>query len=532
MAEPLPVVYDVLVIGGTPGGIAAALIAARLGRRVALAEYHPQLGGMAASGLGKSDIEHREMIGGLFTEFTERVHRDYRERFGPVSNEVALCRDGYYFEPSAARRVFEAMLAEQPGIDVLPAHSLCAVDAPGGTVRQAILRNRRDGGCLTLAGRVFIDATYEGDLYAMAGAAFHLGRESRDEFDEPHAGVVYFDYEAGEFLPGSTGEADHRLPAYTYRLCLTTDPANRRVLDAPPDDYDRHIYAGYFDDLAAGRLGPPRKLMDGWGYYPAHFGTLVRALSVAEIPNQKVDANINPRPLAFPFPEENAGYVEADGPGREAVCRRHRNLTLGLLYFLQNDAEVPAEHRRIARQYHLPLDEFTDSEHFPFQLYIREARRLRGLYTLSERDVTGLGGSEHSGRHDDAVAVGEFPIDSFPTRKREPGHDRVLEGYLGMLNHITRPYQIPYRIMIPERVDGLIVPVAASATHVAYSSIRMEPTWMALGQAAGAAAHLAIADGIEPRAVSAASLQRILAAQGQVLEPRVDGVSEATPRGL
>jgi len=522
MVEATSAEYDVIVIGGTPGGIAAAISAARLGRTVALTEYHAPLGGMSASGLGKSDVENRGLIGGLFTEFVQRVYRDYAERFGSASAEAARCREGYYFEPSVARRVFEAMIAQQQGIDVFRSHALCGADAAGGTVREVTLRNRGNEQRVTLGGRVFIDATYEGDLYAAAGAAFRLGRESRDEFEEPHAGVVYFDYETGDFLPGSTGESDDRLPAYTYRLCLTTDPANSHILDAPPEDYERRAYTGYFDDLAAGRLGAPRKLVDGWGYYPAHFNTLMRALSVAELPCNKVDANINPRPLAFPFPEENAGYVEAAWPAREAICRRHRNLTLGLLYFLQNDAEVPEEHRRIARQYHLPLDEFTDNANFPFQLYIREARRLRGLYTLSERDVTGLGGSERTGRHDDAIAVGEFPIDSFPTRKREPGHDRVLEGYLGMLNHITRPYQIPYRMLIPERVEGLIVPVAASATHVAYSSIRMEPTWMALGQAAGTAAHLAIADHVGPRAVSIASLQRRLAEQGQVLTPPTD----------
>jgi len=156
--------------------------------------------------------------------------------------------------------------------------------------------------------------------------------------------------------------------------------------------------------------------------------------------------------------------------------------------------------------------------HFPFQLYVREGRRLLGEYTLTEHDITG-DGTKHSPRHlEDVVAIGEFPIDSFPCRKRQPGDTIVLEGYLGMLNSITHPYRIPYRIMIPKSVDGLIVPVAASTTHVAYSSIRMEPTWMALGQAAGVAAHLAIQFDVEPRTVPLRQLRSILEDQGQVLQ--------------
>ncbi len=519
MLETAAEQYDVVVIGGTPGGIAAAISAARGGCRVALVEYHAHLGGMAASGLGKSDIENRNMIGGLFQEFIGHVYRHYVERDGAGSANVTLCRDGYYYEPSVAEQVFQQMLSEQPLVTVLTSHELRSVDTFDDIVRRVKLRNRCSAESRTLTAKVFVDATYEGDLYAMAGAAFRLGRESREQFDEPHAGVVYYDYELGNFLPGSTGAADERLPAYTYRLCLTTDPDNRFVLDSPPENYCRRRYLPYLDDLAAGRLGPPRQFVDGWGYYPEHFNTVVRALSVTDLPHQKVDANINPRPLAFPFAEENIGYVESDWRVREEISGRHRDLTLGLLYFLQNDRDVPASHREIARQYHLPLDEFTDNGHFPFQLYVREARRLRGLYTLSEHDVARLDHGKGNGIHEDAIAVGEFPVDSFPTRKRRPQDTRVLEGYLGMLDHITRPYQIPYRIMIPERVDGLIVPVAASATHVAYSSIRMEPTWMAMGQAAGTAARMTIEHNCPPRAIPIGQLQESLRDQGQVLSP-------------
>ena len=509
--------FDCVVVGGTPGGIAAAVTAARMGRSVALVEDHAHLGAMSASGLGKSDIENRAAIRGFFAEFVERIHRHYLERYGPGSENVRLCRDGYCYEPSVAEAAFDRLVEEQPSISLLKSHRFQSTLTREGSARGVVVQDRRTGEHRRLLAPLVIDATYEGDVYASAGARYRLGRESREEFGEPHAGVIYFDYRKRMFLPGSTGKGDRRLPAYTYRLCLTTDPGNAHPLREPPPGYDRSSYLGYFEDLKEGRLAGPKRFKPGRGYYPAHFNTLVRALSVSEIPNRKTDVNMNPRPMAFPFAEENQGYVEGDWETRQRIRNRIRDLTLGLLWFLQQDPEAPPAHRRIARQYQLPLDEFTDNGHFPFQLYIREARRLVGLYTLTELDVSRNEAKPEAGRFEDAVAIGEFPIDSFPVRKRRPRDTAVLEGYLYMLES-TRTYQIPYRIMIPEQVDGLIVPVAASTSHVAYSSIRMEPTWMALGQAAGVAAHLALEHHLQPRQVPVGRLQEILRQQGQVLD--------------
>ena len=506
---------DVVVYRATPGGIASAVAAARMGCDVTLVEYHGHIGGMSTSGLGKSDIENRAMIGGLFKEFIEGVHQHYLATYGPDDENTRLCREGYFSEPSVAEGVFEAMLADEPRITVMKGWRLDSAETDANRVTAIKLVQRSSGEVRTLEAKIFIDASYEGDLYAAAGADCRLGRESRDAFDEPHAGVVYFDYQAHEFLPGTTGKADADLPAYTYRLCLTKDPANSHRLTTPPPDYDRANYLGYFDDLKAGRLAGPKVFKPGRGYNPAHFDTLVRALSVTDIPNNKTDVNINPRPLGFPFPEENRGYIEGDDATRQRIATRHRNLTLGLIWFLQNDPDVPEAHRQLANELQFPKDEFTDNNHFPWQLYVREGRRLVGEYTLTEHDITGKG--QEPKHHDDSIAVGEFPIDSFPARKRQPGDMIVLEGYLGMLDYITRPYEIPYRIMIPEKIDGLLVPVAASTTHVAFSSIRMEPTWMALGQAAGVAAALAIEDGVTPRRVTIDVLQERLKGQGQVI---------------
>ena len=511
---------DVVVVGGTPGGIASALAAAAAGRSVTLVEYNNHVGGMMTSGLGKSDIENRAMICGLFAEFIGNVREHYVKMYGADHENVKLCRDGYYFEPSVAELVFERMLRAAPNIRVMKGWRLTKAETADGQLTKITIANRKTGDTRELSGGIFIDATYEGDLYAAAGAEYRLGRESRAEYDEPHAGVIYFDYQKKKFLDGTTGEADKRLPAYTYRLCLTTDPDNAHRLTEAPPDYDRKNYVGYFDDLKAGRLAGPKTLKPGRGYNPAHFDTLVRALSVTVIPNRKTDVNINPRPLGFPFVEENRGYVEGDEQTRQRIRQWHRNLTLGLLWFLQNDPEVPQAHRKLANEMHLPKDEFGENGHFPFQLYVREARRLVGEYTLTEHDITGDGDEARKTprRHVDCIAIGEFPIDSFPCHKRQPSDTIVLEGYLGMLDHITRPYEIPYRIMIPEKLDGVIVPVAASTTHVGFSSIRMEPTWMALGQAAGVAAHLSIEHDVAPRDVPIAKLQQSLRKQGQVLE--------------
>ena len=509
--------WDVVVVGGTPGGIAAAIAAARLGRSVAVAEYHPIIGGMLTNGLGKSDVETREAIGGLFREFTERVKKYYVDTYGADHENVTLCRDGYYYEPSVAQKILKRMVAEQSNIRLFLRHRLEGVVRSGNRITAAQFVDRKKGKRVELRGQVFIDATYEGDLAASAGAECRVGREGRAAFGELHAGVVYMDYETGEFLAGSTGQGDDALQAYTYRLCLTDRPENSHVLKEPPPDYDRTRYLGYIDDWKAGRMAPPRTVPEGRGYYGPTFNTVVRALSFAELPNGKYDVNMNPRPLGFPFAEENEGYVEADWREREDIQEDLRHLTLGLLYFLQNDSEVPEEHRELAQKFHLPRDEFADNGHFPWQLYIREARRLIGEYTLAEQDVTVGPGLGRAPVQLDSIAAGEFPIDSFPVRKREPGHDTALEGYISMRDRFTKPYQIPYNIMVPAEIDGLLVPVAASASHVAFSTIRLEPTWMAMGQAAGVAAHLAIEKDMQVVEIELPTLQRELLRQGQVL---------------
>ena len=506
---------DVAVVGGTPAGIMAAIAAARAGVKVTLVEYHKHIGGLSTSGLGKSDIENKNAIIGLFREFAGNVLKHYEETYGADSENVKKCKMGYYYEPSVAEKVFNAMVAAEKNITTLLNYQIEQAATEADRVAELVFKNRSTEELLKLKAGVFIDATYEGDVYALAGAEYRLGREGKEEFKEAHAGRIFFDYNDNVFLPGSTGEADKKLPAYTYRLCLTDDPENSYVLKSPPSGYDRNNYVNYFDDLKEGRLSGPKVFKEGHGYYKAHFDTMMRVFSFAEIPNRKFDVNTNPRPLGFPFPEENANYVEADWKQREKVFQRHRELALGLLYFVQNDAEVPEEHRKMANQYHLAKDEFTDNTHFPWQLYVREARRLKGLYTLSENDVTLQGNATRTTVFHDSIIAGEFPIDSFPVSKEPSADKKVLQGYIGMLP--IAPYQIPYRILIPEKLNGLIVPVAASTTHVAYSTLRMEPLWMGIGQAAGTAAALAIGAKVQPREVAVNELQKKLLEGNQIL---------------
>lgn len=507
--------YDVMVVGGTPAGIMAAIAAGRLGSKVILTEYHNHIGGMSTSGLGKSDIENREAIAGLFKEFTQKVLDYYVNKYGENSENVKLCKEGYYYEPSVAEIIFNQMIAEVGNITVVLNHQIENVRIVSNKITKVIFTDRSNGSKISYEAKTYLDATYEGDLYALSGAEYRLGRESSDEFKEEHAGKIFFDYNEMVFLEGSTGEADKKLQAYTYRFCLTDDPKNSFVLTEKPPGYNRENYVQYFEDLKEGRLGPPKVFKEGHGYYPEHFNTMMRVFSFARIPNRKFDVNINPRPLGFPFAGENYTYPEANWPEREKIFKRHRELALGLLYFVQNDPEVPKEHREMAQRYNLPLDEFADNKHFPWQFYVREARRLKGLYTLNENDVKLQQGNQRTQIFNDSIISGEFPIDSFPVSKEPSPDKKVLEGYIGMLE--ISPYQVPYRILVPEKIEGLIVPVAASTTHVAFSTIRMEPLWMGIGQAAGNAAHLAAEMNVDFKDVPVNQLQKSLIDNQQII---------------
>ena len=490
---------DVLVVGSTPCGISAAITAARAGSRVLLTDQKNHMGGMMTSGLGRTDIGPKNTVGGVFREFVQNIRSYYVEKYGADSQQVKDCVNGYFFEPSVAEIVLNRMVKAEKRLSVrynyLPDSALMYGDGLHGVTFVDTHSEER----IQIRAGVYVDATYEGDIAALAGVPYRIGRESREEQGEPYAGVLYLDHLTRMVLPGSTGKGDRRVQAYNFRLTLTKNPENR-VTASRPYSYNRSDYLQLLDSVHSGRV--------------KFFGDVIETRA---IPNGKYDANNMPLSLlSTDLPGENYGYPEATNEQRASIVKRHRDYTLGLLYFLQNDPEMPEKLREEAKTWGLSKDEYPDNDHFPRQIYVREARRIWGLYTFSAQDAMLAPGSLRTPIHFDSIACGGYNIDSHGTRKKESGHDTELEGFF-WLSGMTQPYQIPYRIMVPQRVDSLLVPGAVSATHLGFGTLRMEPVWMAMGEAAGLAAHLARRLNCEPRNVPVSRLQSWLATEGQVL---------------
>jgi hypothetical protein len=501
--------YDVVIVGGTPGGIMAAIAAARGGRTALLLERTAHVGGLPANGLGATDIGTRGATGGLFLEFVGRVRAHYVAAYGEGSPQVKDCSDGYHFEPSVAEQVFGAMLAENPSVTVLRHRQFDArpEDVTLDGVRLAAIRvtDLETRAVEAYAAKVFVDATYEGDLAAAAGAPFRTGREGKAELDEPMAGRIYKAW-GGPVGEGSTGEADKTVQAYNYRLCLTTRPDNR-VPIPKPDRFNREEYASLVDDVrldrSTGQVGG-EKAWDGIG----------RVVNMVALPNGKTDANN--QHLAFlstDLPEENYPWPTADWAWRDRYARRLRDYSLGLLWFCQNDPALPADFRARCAEWGLAKDEYADNGGFPRQVYVREGRRIEGDHLFTAHDALPAKGGERPPLHADSVTASHYALDSHAVRRREPGRVH-LDGFF---SHGTKPYTVPYGAIVPKKIEGLLIPVPVSGTHVGFSTMRMEPCWMALGQAAGTAAAVAIADGSSVRKVNLLKVQRELLRQKAIL---------------
>jgi len=504
--------FDVVIVGGTPGGITAAIGAARGGCSVALLDRTAHVGGLPANGLGATDIATRGCTGGLFLEFVQRIRAHYVCTYGEKSEQVRTCSDGYHFEPSVAEKVFAAMLAEHPSIAV---RRMRQFDAQPGNVtlengRPVAIRvlNRETNAIETYRGKVFVDATYEGDLAAASGAPWRTRREGRAEYHEPLAGRVYKAWRSrpDEVGEGSTGEGDDVIQAYNYRLCLTADPKNRLPVERPAT-YRRDEFASLAADLEQGRYaGTPSNEaeLDGIG----------RIVNMVFLPNGKTDSNN--QHLAFistDLPEENYPWPTADWAWRDRFALRLREYTLGLLYFAQNDESLPKEFREKASRYGLAKDEYTDNGNFPRQVYVREGRRIEGEHLFTAHDSIPVQPGARPPLHASSITASHYAIDSHAVRKREP--DRVhLDGFL---SYPTLPYTVPYGTIVPKKVEQLLTPVPVSATHLGFGTLRMEPCWMALGQAAGVAAALSIRSAKTVREIDVATLQDELLAQKAIL---------------
>jgi hypothetical protein len=504
--------FDVVVVGGTPGGVMAAIAAARGGHDVVLLERTRHVGGLPANGLGRTDIQTRGATGGLFMEFVNRVRDHYVRTYGAGSPQVRDASGGYNFEPRVAERIFQQMLAEQPRITVLRMRQFDADPADAhledGRLARIVVTDRETGAREEFRGRVFIDATYEGDLAAAAGVPYRVGREDAAEFGEPMAGRIYKQW-GGPVGPGSTGRGDNAVQAYNYRLPLTNRPENR-VPITQPARYDREEFVSLIDDLQLGRVAAPAEAprnemaWDGIG----------RIVNMVWLPNGKTDANNQHAAfLSTDLPEENWPWPTASWDWRDRYAERLRDYTLGLLWFAQNDPALPEEFRRRTGEWGLAADEYEDNGHFPRQVYVRQGRLIDGEHLFTAHDALPAAGQLRPPVYPASVTASHYPLDSHAVLKREPGRVH-LEGFFSMM---TQPYTVPYGVIVPRRVDGLLTPVAVSGTHVGFSTLRMEPCWMALGQAAGVAASLSIRAGVPVRSVDVASVQDELLRQGAVL---------------
>jgi hypothetical protein len=379
----------------------------------------------------------------------------------------------------------------------------------------------------TYEGRIFVDASYEGDVMALAKVDYYVGREGRDAYNEPLAGFHPAPFrfreqeymaspdkkythgtpakisaygKDGKLLPGintewpELGAADNKSQAYNFRVILTNNAANRVPIPKPAN----------YDPLRYEILGRIIDAFPGVNY--------TKLVFLGALPNQKFDANASGLVQGTDHVGGNVDYPDGDYATRDRIWQDHREYVQGFLWFLANDPRVPAELRAQAGEYGLPKDEFTDNENWPYQLYVREARRMRGQYVMSQRDC------QKAITKPDSIGMGAFLLDSHAVQRLVDKDGYVIDE--GNWDSPVRPYQIPYRSVTPkkEQCENLLVPVALSATHVIYGSIRMEPQFMILGHSSGVAAAMALEKKIPVQDVDMTALRAKLVAQSQVLE--------------
>lgn len=499
---------DLVVYGATAGGVITAVSAAREGLKVVLLEPGNHVGGMATGGLSRTDFGKKQVIGGYAQEFYWRVGQRY---------ELARYAQslGWYYEPHIGEQVLYEMLREA-NVQVLIHHRL---REHGGVTKsgngRVVAIAMEDGA--SFQARVFADCSYEGDLMAQTGISFTWGRESSAQYGESLAGVREhtpfhqflvpvngFDG-AHHLLPeispspkGATGASDKEVQAYNFRMILTDTAANRLPLPKPAG-YDPHTYA-LLSRLVASIVAKTGK------------APMLRDVTlIARIPNGKADFNNN-GPFSTDYIGKSWLYPNASYAQRRNIWEDHVRYTKGFFYFLAHDLSIPKKLRDEVNEWGLPKDEFVDLDHWPHQLYIREARRMVSDLVMTQKDVqTDL-------VKPNPIGMGSYNSDSHNTN-RVVGADGNVENE-GDMQVAVKPYQIPYGVMIPKRAEAtnVLVPVCFSASHVAYSSLRMEPQYMIIGQAAGVAAAMTVRNGGIVQDIDQSQLSRRLLQQGAVLE--------------
>ena len=512
---------EVVVVGATPGGVAAAVAAARSGAKVVLLEESRHVGGIVSGGLTNTDIRKHGAVGGLYVEFKRLVVEHYTKTYGANSPEVKLCKDGNMFQPKVAELVFRQLLTAEKNIRLIEGARVVAALTPNGLAtpgrrlegappkqfspkqKLAAVTYETASGRTTLTASAFIDATYEGDLAALAGSDYRVGRESRADFKEKHAGKIYVRFGDANPLPGSTGEADAGIQAFCFRFHLTKDPANLLPVEKPTD-FNREDYKHLLTDIRSGKL---TELKQAIQFYPMPGGNF-------EINSDHPHPDTGVPSESLDLAEENYGWPEAGVAERARLFRRYWNYQEGLIWLLQRDAEIPEAIRKDALRWGFPKDEFTDNRGRPHHIYVRQGRRIWGEHTVTENDAKFVPATGLPARQADGIAVAEFEFDSHGVSKFDPKYPGIREGYFFIAHD---PFQIPYRSLLPKSVDGLLVPVACSASHVGYQTIRMEPVFMALGEASGIAAAQAASANVELRKIDVPALQREILKRGGII---------------
>jgi len=496
--------FDVIVYGGTAGGVMTAVSAAREGLSVALLEPGKHLGGMVTGGLSRTDFGKKEVIGGMALEFYQRAGKKYG-------------RDIEWMpEPHVAEAILNDMIREAKTVTVFLNHRL---KEKGGVKKQgtSVVEITMENGA-RFAGAIFADASYEGDLLAQAKVDFTWGRESIAQYGESLAGVRpkdrnhQFDFPVSAYdvnkklLPeiqkgprGEIGAGDRKVQAYNYRMILTNDPANRLPF-AKPATYDPkrfELLARFLPEFVKQKGRAPR---------------MNEILLPAQIAGkQKWDFN-NRGPFSTDYIGKSWDYPNASYKRRAEIWQDHKVYTEELFYFLTTDPRVPKETQAEIAQFGLAKDEFTDNNNWPYQLYVREARRLVGDFVVTQKDI------QTELTKPDAIGMGSYNSDSHNVQRYlTPEGNAQNEGNMEVA---VTPYQIPYRVLLPKKsqATNLFVPVCFSASHVTYSTLRMEPQYMIIGQAAGIAAKMAIEKKIAVQEVDAAALTAKLLNQGMVME--------------
>ena len=522
--------FDVVIYGGTSAAVTAAVQVKRMGKRVIIVCPEKHLGGLSAGGLGWTDTGDKSVIGGLAREFYHRVWLHYdrpeawrwqqKSEYGNRGQGTTAIdgsqRTMWIFEPSVAEKIFEDFVREAQ----IPVVRNEWLDRAKGVKKEGarivaitMLSGRK------YSGRMFIDATYEGDLMAAAGVSYHVGREANRVYGEEHngvqTGVLHHRHHFGVLKegispyvvpgdptsgvlpristasPGVFGEGDNKVQAYCYRMCLTAEPENR-IPFVKPEGYDPSQYELLVRIYAA-----------GWKETFYKFDP---------IPNHKTDTNNH-----GPFSTDNIGmnydYPEASYERRREILREHETYQKGWLYFVTTDPRVPADVREKMARYGLPKDEFKDNGGWPHQIYVREARRMIGAYVMTENEL------RKKKPTPDSVGMGSYTIDSHNVQRYITPEGYVQnEGDIGVST--GGPYQIAYGSLVPKRdqAENLLVPVCLSSSHIAYGSIRMEPVFMILGQSAATAAAMAIDSKQAVQDVSYEKLRARLLTEGQILD--------------